>query len=1191
MQFSYITSKMNGFMFSLNEKMGPWLEKRLSSITENWWEELVLANLSELQRDVVFTNNISDIKGLDLASLLRVFDKNWFVMTSTYFINNRERANIKKMQQVRNSWAHIAPNDINKEKVIDDVNTIIELLQFFDASMKETMELESFIFEMEDDIEIVNDSIIDEESIYEDKVEQNGKEKEESEAIQIGNMVALVSDEDAVGVITAIENGKYFVFIDNKIQSFYKEQLKLIEKEEKSNLTSIKRVKYALTAYQINNPGSSNLYSLNTARIDFVPYQFRPALKLIKSDSPRLLIADDVGVGKTIEAGLILKELEARSNINSVLIICPRPLVAERKWVMEMKRFDEDFTQLDGKEFYEALYETKRDGEWPERHNKTIIPFSLFSEDSILGTKSTSNKRKKRIGLSELDPLPHFDLVIVDEAHNIRNADTWMYKAVDLLIKNADAAIFLTATPIQNSNNDLYTLLNLLRPDIITDKSTFDSMSEPNKYVNNLLSIVRRQNNNWQGESVTELNNILGTSWGRTVISHMPNFEIVNEFVGRDYISREEKVELISRIESLHSFNAIINRTRRKDIEDFCIRRTTTLEVAFSETQKQLYDKLMEFESTALGLIHGDINVRFMMSTIMRQASSCIYSLAPFLKNIISRRFDQIKEDGELYEKEVNPSEEYLNLLSELAREISQLSKKLSDFDPKFEKMYEVIEKKQKEENNKIIIFSSFRGTLGYINRNLEKRGIRVGQVDGSVADEARYELRTRFMMEKHHENAIDVLLFTEVGTEGLDYQFCDTMINYDLPWNPMRIEQRIGRIDRRGQKSETVKIYNMISKDTIDAVVYDRCLSKIGVFEESIGECSDILGDVTDKLMKIMFDSELSDDEREYRIEQMADNEVLKVQEMRTLEQEEKTLFGFDLSNYVMDKDVQDAENPWISQDSIQKMIEIYLEDYLGKGEYILGKSELKTLRLSSDNRNKLFKEFDNNPPENKNNASRLWRAYLKSSSPFLSITFDSECAKDHRETTFLTQMHPLVIQASNYGSRIFPCEIGVYINDDNIASGEYEFLIYAWKYVGLKPDIRLVPVSNNDYVTENILSYLQYASEYNIDPSKFNDKWDSMDNIHYEKWILERENYIRDVKEDCNFRKDQTNQTYIKNRAVLKAMIEKAEDPKIVRMRESQLSNLEKDNKDQVEQIDMALEKADIHTNLLLKGILHIN
>ena len=129
-----------------------------------------------------------------------------------------------------------------------------------------------------------------------------------------------------------------------------------------------------------------------------------------------------------------------------------------------------------------------------------------------------------------------------------------------------------------------------------------------------------------------------------------------------------------------------------------------------------------------------------------------------------------------------------------------------------------------------------------------------------------------------------------------------------------MRIEQRIGRIDRRGQKSDTVKIYNMITQDTIDETIYDRCLCKIGVFEASIGDCSEILGDISEQIMKIMFNPDLTEEERHIKIEQMADNDVMKVQEMQKLEQEEKSLYGFDLSKYMMDNDVQNAENTWIS-------------------------------------------------------------------------------------------------------------------------------------------------------------------------------------------------------------------------------------------------------------------------------------
>ena len=224
------------------------------------------------------------------------------------------------------------------------------------------------------------------------------------------------------------------------------------------------------------------------------------------------------------------------------------------------------------------------------------------------------------------------------------------------------------------------------------------------------------------------------------------------------------------------------------------------------------------------------------------------------MNDLVDKRLAQIQEDGELYENDFELNSDEENTLFELADDISKLSESLTIDDPKFMRLLDIVNQKQKEDNNRIIVFSSFRHTLGYLKKNLKKHGIRVGQVDGSVPDEERFNLRNRFLLDRDEKDAIDVLLFSEVGCEGLDYQFCDSMINYDLPWNPMRIEQRIGRIDRRGQKSDTVKIYNMITEDTIDAVIYDRCLSKIGVFEESIGDCSEILGDISDQIFKIMF-------------------------------------------------------------------------------------------------------------------------------------------------------------------------------------------------------------------------------------------------------------------------------------------------------------------------------------------------
>lgn len=608
---------------------------------------------------------------------------------------------------------------------------------------------------------------------------------------------------------------------------------------------------------------------------------------MIKADEPRILIADSVGVGKTIEAGLIIKELEARSDLENVMIICPKPLISERKWELEMKRFDEDFISLDGNTLRQIIQDTDRDGDWPIRYSKTIVPYSILDSRTYLGNEKG---RISQIGLEGLDPAPHFDLVIIDEAHHIRNGSmdkekAFAYKCVKYFCDNADAVIMLTATPLQTSDDDLFTLLNVLRPDVIMDKSSFALMAQPNEYISRAVGILRRaQDKDWQLRALEELNSIVGTQWGESVIAESPMFRSVVERLEQPELSREERVKLITDTESLHSFHNMLNRTRRRDIQDFCVRRTTTLEVPFTERQKELHDELLNFERAALACMHNIRSVPFMMSTIKRQAASCIFGLAPHIRDIINRRFSQLADDPDFDIDTLDFDKKSEVSLESLAAKVLTLADSLPEEDPKFESLLQVLSAKQESENNKIIIFSTFRYTLRYIKQKLLALGYRVEHIDGDVKDEDRYIIRNRFALPRGDEKAFDILLFTEVGFEGLDYQFCHTMINYDLPWNPMRIEQRIGRIDRRGQQSEYVDIYNLITSGTIDAEIYHRCLLRIGVFEKSIGECEEILGEIASEIEKISSNAKLTDDERRAKLEQMADNEIRRIQEMSRL-------------------------------------------------------------------------------------------------------------------------------------------------------------------------------------------------------------------------------------------------------------------------------------------------------------------
>ena len=215
-----------------------------------------------------------------------------------------------------------------------------------------------------------------------------------------------------------------------------------------------------------------------------------------------------------------------------------------------MKRFGESFEALDGKSFRYCLKEYDMDGEWPEKYKRAILPYSLFDEINVMGSKSGN-----RLGLFSLETPPSFNLVIVDEAHHVRNKSTYAYRAVKQLCDNAEAVIFLTATPVQLEYDDLFTLLNLLRPDVIIDRDTFRNMAEPNRFIGKASAIVRGQDKDWRELALKELKNACDdTEWGRAVLSENPVAQSSMKILRKPKISSEERVQLISDIESLHSF-------------------------------------------------------------------------------------------------------------------------------------------------------------------------------------------------------------------------------------------------------------------------------------------------------------------------------------------------------------------------------------------------------------------------------------------------------------------------------------------------------------------------------------------------------------------------------------------------------------------------------------------------------------
>ena len=397
--------------------------------------------------------------------------------------------------------------------------------------------------------------------------------------------------------------------------------------------------------------------------------------------------------------------------------------------------------------------------------------------------------------------------------------------------------------------------------------------------------------------------------------------------------------------------------------------------------------------SRILARAHGEKNVKFMMTTVRRQAASCLYGLAPLLRDMLAEKLDILEAmDGTDGETPVDAA-----FLAEIRADIEALLERTDDLDPldpKVQALVSVLRDKDRMANNKALAFSTFRHTLAYIEKHVADAGLCYGLVHGGVPDDQRAELRRRFALPKDDPEALNVLLSSEVGGEGLDFQFCDLLVNYDLPWNPMRIEQRIGRIDRYGQQSESVAIVNLVTPGTVDADIYERCLMRIGVFHHAVGGSEEILGEITREIHNIADSFTLTPEQRAERLQQLGNNKIRQVQEKTALEEKQAELFGLTVPNQSWREEIAEAESFWLSPEALQRCVTAYLSGVAETdGDFLLGDKPLKTLRLGQKIRVRLLGDF-RSQPRSTDPVARQWEKWLRGADPLLPVTFDQETA-----------------------------------------------------------------------------------------------------------------------------------------------------------------------------------------------------
>lgn len=630
---------------------------------------------------------------------------------------------------------------------------------------------------------------------------------------------------------------------------------------------SLQAVRCAMAVERIQDKSSrSNLYSFKSQRVLFQPYQYKPLLKVLDSPDRRLLIADEVGLGKTIEAGLVLTELQARGSLSKVLVLCPSRL--REKWLNELNRkFGESFEIYDKKSF---LAMVERHNEAPHRH-----PLRAILSLNTARIKDVRECIQAHVG--------QLDMVIVDEAHHARNRQTEVAKLMRELCDQSDCVLLLTATPIQLCNADLFNLLNALRPSEFVDPAGFEATLNHHAPIHLASRLTRSQCH----AKLPEISDILEHVFlSADADEQDPKaLQVLKDIQECPPVTRREWVELERRIQDLHPLGSIITRTRKRDVQFKApVRRPQTKLCTLTADEQEAYQRLVGNSDR-----NGWFNTQATLGQVQRarQAASCLPAAL-----------------GETdYESDDDHAAELTDILpSELEglrddRASSRLSQQFRGTDSKFQALIEILGQIRREEPDaKILIFTFFRATARYLEKQLTARGWNTLRIDGDVKSDPRRpdrDERGRRIEKFEKDASVSVLVSTEVGSEGLDFQFCHHLVNYDLPWNPMVVEQRIGRIDRFGQIQDYVAIHNLVVSGTVEERILLRLYERIGVFERSIGDLEAILGETVRELQRDYVMAALKPDEAAKRLQEAENAVERRGKDLESLESKASELFG----------------------------------------------------------------------------------------------------------------------------------------------------------------------------------------------------------------------------------------------------------------------------------------------------------
>lgn len=885
--------------------------------------------------------------------------------------------------------------------------------------------------------------------------------------MQPGDKVRLIANPGRVGILGNETDGpphrlRMLVnFLDGDEQFVLAGALEKMEKESLGPYDLMARGRYgraadlrgAITYYRLSGKLANLIYSLNTTNTQFLAYQFKPVLQFLDSPSNGILIADEVGLGKTIEAGLIWTELRARQDARRLLVICPAML--REKWKRELSdRFGVHAEIVDAQELLSKLEATRQ---------RPQDAYALIA--SLQGTRppkgwndrdepsqSATAKLARFLEDTELDE-PLIDMVVIDEAHYLRNQETQTHRFGTLLRPVTQSMVMLSATPIQLRNRDLFNLLHLLDADAFPFEYSFDQSLRANAPVVLLRDRVLNST-----VTQTEFIEALDDALAERFFDDNEQLEFLHSNPPSDAMlaSPRGRSEIADQLDRINPLTKVVTRTLKRDVQENRVERMpkvikATMSGVEAAFYSQVTERVREF-CEALEISEG-----FMLTIPQRQMASCMAAACQgWIDKVGKGTNDEMAETVyEIYGDEDPPAERanlgmLLRELVAIARSVGNYQA-LFDNDTKYQSLVKNLHNYWvKYPGKKVVLFSFYRNTLYYLAKRLKSDGFDSVVVHGGMD---KQEALDRF----EHPSGPNILLSSEVAAEGVDLQFSSLVVNYDLPWNPAKIEQRIGRIDRIGQEESQILIWNLVYEDTVDDRVYVRLLERLTTFRQALGSMEAVLGDEIRELGYELLSHKLTPQQELERINRTSVTIETNSRQQELLEEEATHLIAH--GEFIQNKVNAARElGRYIRGDDLLAYVKDFLDrNYAGTCMLAANGNPMEMrLDLSTEGRVHFSDFLQVNRLSGKTGV-------LSTSPPVL--LFENKLGKTKAGVEKVTQDHPLVrfvaekLRAAGAGPGYFPVSAVELMSNTTTSQppGIYVYFVMRWSVSGSRDIERL--------------------------------------------------------------------------------------------------------------------------------------